>query len=155
LPGELSDGYLLNENVFVFGLFGVMIFGPNPFPARVTVPGSPYGQLQVQVGSNTPQSVTDAIIDSGGVYGTMPASLFPSVPLYDQVPAGTKISVYTQDGQTLLYSYTTNAANGPTVVPDDPLGMDVNTGYIPFNQQLIYTDYSAAYPNGATVFSYT
>jgi hypothetical protein len=152
LPGELSDGYLLNENVFL-GLFGVMVFGPNPFPARVSVPGSPYGQLQVQIGNNTPQSVTDAIIDSGGVYGTMPQSLFPSLTPGDQVPAGTKISVYTQDGQTLLYSYTTTVNNGPTVVFDDPLGMDVNTGYIPFSQQLIYTDYSAAtYPNGATVF---
>lgn len=73
----------------------------------------------------------------------------------DYVPAGTKISVYTEDGQTLLYSYTTTADNGPTIVPDDPLGMDVNTGYIPFNQQLIYTDYSSAYPNGATVFNLT
>lgn len=152
LPGELSDGYLLNENLFL-GLFGVMIFGPNPFPARVSVPGSPYGQLQVQIGSGAKQPVTDAIIDSGGVYGTLPASLFPSLAPGNQVPAGTKISVYTEDGQTLLYSYTTNSSNGPTIVPDDPFGMDVNTGYIPFNQQLIYTDYSAASgPNGATVF---
>ena len=155
LPGELSDGYLLNQSLFGFGLFGVIIFGPNPFPARVSVPGSPYGQLQVQIGSNTPQSVTDAIIDSGGVYGTLPASLFTDPVIGSQVPAGTKISVYTQDGQTLLYSYTTSSASGPTIVPDDPLGMDVNTGNIPFGQQLIYTDYSAAtYPNGATVFDY-
>ena len=155
LPGELSDGYLLNENVFL-GLFGVMVFGPNPFPARVSVPGSPYGQLQVQIGNNTPQSVTDAIIDSGGVYGTLPASLFTDPVIGGQVPAGTKISVYTENGQTLLYSYTTTSANGPTIVYDDPLGMDVNTGYIPFNQQLIYTDYSAGtYPNGATVFTIT
>ncbi|MGI9164190.1 MAG: PecA family PE domain-processing aspartic protease [Mycobacterium sp.] len=155
LPGELSDGYLLNQSLFGFGLFGVMIFGPNPFPARVSVPGSPYGQLQVQIGSNPPQSVTDAIIDSGGVYGTLPASLFTDPVIYSTVPAGTKISVYTEDGQTLLYSYITTAASGPTIVPDDPLGMDVNTGNIPFGQQLIYTDYSSAtYPNGATVFSY-
>lgn len=152
LPGELSDGYLVNQNVFL-GLFGVMIFGPNPFPARVSVPGSPYGQLQVQIGSNAPQPVIDAIIDSGGVYGTLPESLFPGSTVFSQVPAGTKISVYTGDGQTLLYSYTTNSANGPTIVPDDPLGMDVNTGNIPFGQQLIYTDYSSTwYPNGATVF---
>ena len=156
LPGELSDGYVLNQNVLVFGLFGVMIFGPNPFPARVSVPGSPYGQLQVQIGSNTPQSVTDAIIDSGGVYGTLPASLFTDPVIGSTVPAGTKISVYTQDGQTLLYSYTTDSANGPTIVANDPLGMDVNTGNIPFGQQLIYTDYSSStYPNGATVFDYT
>lgn len=154
LPGELSDGYLVNQNVFL-GLFGVMIFGPNPFPARVVVPGSPYGQLKVQIGNNAPQSVTDAILDSGGVYGTLPESLFPGSTTYSQVPAGTKISVYTEDGQTLLYSYTTNAYNGPTIVPDDPLGMDVNTGNIPFDQQLIYTDYSSIYPNGATVFNYT
>ena len=155
LPGELSDGYLLNQSLFGFGLFGVVIFGPNPFPARVVVPGSPYGQLQIQIGSNTPQSVTDAIIDSGGVYGTLPASLFTDPVIGSQVPAGTKISVYTEDGLTLLYSYVTNAASGPTIVPDDPFGMDVNTGNIPFGQQLIYTDYSADYPNGATVFSYT
>ena len=69
-----------------------------------------------------------------------------------EVRSGT---VYIND-RPLEEPYTVRSANGsygPTIVPDDPLGMDVNTGNIPFAQQLIYTDYSSTwYPNGATVF---
>jgi hypothetical protein len=63
------------------------------------------------------------------------------------VPAGTTISVYTSDGQTLLYSYTTTATNTPFVTS----GGTMNTGYIPFAQQPVYVAYSPT-AIGATTF---
>ena len=60
------------------------------------------------------------------------------------------MSVYTRDGQTLLYSYTTTEAQ--------PLGIsetdEFNTGNIPFQLAPIYIDYSQPDGIGATVFNY-
>ena len=56
----------------------------------------------------------------------------------DAVPSGTTISVYSSDGSTLLYTYTTTAFNGPTVIST---GGYMNTGYEPFIQQPIYVGY--------------
>ncbi len=78
------------------------------------------------------------MIDSGGVYGTIPSSLLGTGQNSGIVPAGTTISVYTSDGQTLLYSYTTTATNGPSVTS----GGIMNTGYIPFQQQPVYISYN-------------
>ena len=146
LPGELSDGYLLNQNVFL-GLFGVMIFGPNPFANRVVVPGSPDAWVQVKINNGTAQTAS-AIIDSGGVYGTLPAYLINGGAV---VPSGTVISVYDLNGE-FLYSYTVNNANAPTVVPDTEA---MNTGYVPFQQQPIYIDYSYPGGIGSTNFVYS
>ena len=68
LPGELKDGVLLYEPG------GFLVLGPNPLPVRTSVPGAPIASLTVQVGNGdlVPVSV---IIDSGGVYGTMPSSV--------------------------------------------------------------------------------
>jgi len=147
LPGELGDGFLLNQSLFL-GLGGVMILGPNPLPNRVVVPGAPDAYVQVSVNDGPKQDV-DAIIDSGGVYGTLPAYLIGGG---DKVPAGTKISVYTADGQTLLYSYTVvGGYAAPTVVPDNFL---MNTGYIPFQQGPVYIDFSYPGRIGSTNFVY-
>lgn len=136
LPGNLSDGVLIDEP------HGVLEFGPNPLPARVSVSGAPHADLGVQIGGGPLKSVP-AIIDSGGVYGTIPSSLT------DYLPAGTVVSVYADDGQTLLYSYTTDGVNTPTVTSDDYL----NTGYEPFAQQPVYISYSP--PGvGTTTFDY-
>lgn len=136
LPGDLGDGVLIDEPD------GVLVFGPNPLPARVSVSGAPNAQLRVKIGNGPLESVS-AIIDSGGVYGTVPSSLASNLPV------GTVISVYSTDGQTLLYSYTTDATNTPTITSDHFL----NTGYEPFAQQPIYISYS---PNdvGSTTFDY-
>ena len=147
LPGELDDGFLLNQSLFL-GLGGVMILGPNPLPNRVVVPGAPDAYVQVSINDGLKQDV-DAIIDSGGVYGTLPAYLIEGG---SSVPAGTKISVYTADGQTLLYSYRVLSSNAaPTVVPNDFL---MNTGYTPFQQGPIYIDYSYPGGIGSTNFVY-
>jgi hypothetical protein len=132
-----------------------MILGPNPLPNRVVVPGAPDAYVQVSINDGPKQDV-DAIIDSGGVYGTLPSYLIgiPPGTAEDPVfaPAGTKISVYTADGETLLYSYRVLSSNAaPTVVSDDSL---MNTGYTPFQQGSIYIDYSYPGRIGSTNFVY-
>ena len=135
LPGDLGQGVLIDA------LHGVLVFGPNPLPTRVSVPGSPNSTLQVQVG-DAPLRRVSVLIDSGGVYGTIPSSVAGS-----GLSPGTVISVYTSDGQTLLYSYTITATNAPTVTS----GSFMNTGYIPFAQQPVYISYSPS-GEGTTTF---
>jgi hypothetical protein len=136
LPGDLSDGVLIDEPD------GVLEFGPNPLPARTSVTGAPITDLKVKIG-NGPLETVPAIIDSGGVYGTIPSSIS------NGVPAGTVISVYADDGQTLLYTYITDGTNTPDVTSDDLL----NTGYEPFAQQPVYISYSPK-GVGTTIFDY-
>ena len=117
---------------------------PTRYPPVSRLAGAPYTSLKVQVGNGPLESVT-AAIDSGGVYGTIPSSVIGGSQLSGGLPAGTVISVYTGDGQTLLYSYTTDATNTPTVTSDDVL----NTGYEPFAQGPVYIAYSGI---GTTIF---
>lgn len=135
LPGDLGQGVLIDVPN------GVMVFGPNPLPARAEVPGSPGAVVQVQVGDGPKQRVS-ALIDSGGVYGTILSSVAGS-----GLAPGTLVSVYTSDGATLLYSYTITGTNAPTVIS----GGSMNTGFQPFAQQPVYISYS---PNGVgtTIF---
>ncbi len=145
LPGELSDGFLLYQGALL-GLFGVMVFGPNPLPTRVSVPGAPDAYVTVSI-NDGPKQTANSIIDSGGVYGTLPAYLIGGAT---SVPTNTKISVYTADGATLLYSYNTIGSNSPTVVDDGAL---MNTGYIPFQQGPVYINYAAPNRIGSTDFA--
>lgn len=146
LPGELKDGVL----EFRFGSlpFGVMILGPNPLPARVTVadPGSPYTYTVVRVNGGPPTR-TWTIIDSGGIYGDIPASVVGTGQTEGSLPAGTTISVYSPDGATLLYSYVTTAVNTPTVT-----GNTLNTGIEPYRQFPMYTNYAPRGGLGSTSF---
>ena len=145
LPGELSDGFLLYQGALL-GLFGVMVFGPNPLPTRVSVPGAPDAYVTVSI-NDGPKQTANSIIDSGGVYGTLPAYLIGGAT---SVPTNTKISVYTADGATLLYSYNTIGSNSPTVVDAGAL---MNTGYIPFQQGPVYVNYAAPNRIGSTDFA--
>ena len=143
LPGELSDGMLIYQSLLPFGLGGVVVFGPNPLPPKATISGTPGATINVSINGGTQQPVV-SLIDSGGVYGTIPTNILAGTP-YDYVPAGTKISVYTPDGQTLLYSYTTGSdPYAPVFVPpagELPDGNYLNTGYYAFNQGPVYIDY--------------
>jgi len=140
LPGHLNEGVLINVPQ------GVLQFGPNPLDTRVSVPGSPVAILNLQINDGPLQRVA-ALIDSGGGYGTIPSYLVGNntVPLTisnlysvgDTVSPGTVVSVYTSDGQTLLYTYTASAGASPTVVS----GNIFNTGLVPFLQQPVYIGY--------------
>lgn len=158
MPGELSDGLLIYQNAYPFGLGGYMILGPNLFPTRVSVPGAPDAFTQVRINGQpaTSSDPSGAIIDSGGVYGTIRRSDIPAgvtlekIDGFDYLPAGTKIDVYTPDGATLLYTYTT--IRGGTPVIDTGL---YNTGNAPYAQGPIYLNYGTVpyTGQGSTDFS--
>ena len=89
------------------------------------------------------------IIDSGGVSNNAVISHRKQSASGD-LPAGTPIAVYTADGHTLLYSYTTTAFNAPSVTSDP----DLNTGYTPFQQGPVYVEIGDAGGIGTTNFDY-
>ncbi|MGV0700605.1 PecA family PE domain-processing aspartic protease [Mycolicibacter sinensis] len=150
LPGDLGHGVLIDQ------AGGQLVFGDNPLTDGTAVHGSPYTELAVSINGAPVQHVT-AVVDSGGVYGTMPklvldqAGVVPT--LQGALPNGTTVQVYTDDGQTSLYSYTVNSsdpsAQSPSVVGG--AGAFMNTGNFPFAQQPVYISYS---PNGVgtTIF---
>lgn len=150
LPGDLGKGLLIDQ------ANGQLVFGDNPLTGGTAVQGSPYTELEVSINGAPAQHVT-AVVDSGGVYGTMPklvldqAGVVPT--LQGALPNGTTVQVYTGDGQTLLYSYTVNSsdpsAQSPTVVGG--AGAFMNTGNFPFAQQPVYISYSPS-GNGTTIF---
>lgn len=142
MPGELHDGVLVFQNFWPLGLGGFMILGPNPLPTRVSLPGAPDAYVKVRV-NDGPLQDGGAIIDSGGVYGTLNRSLYPGSPAGTYVPADTTIDVYAPDGETLLYSYTT----GNETTPFIDAGL-FNTGTAAFKQNPIYLNYGASDPYG-------
>ena len=140
LPGMLNQGVLFDERR------RRLILGPNPYAARVTVDGAPSSQLTVKVGDYAPQ-VVDTWVDSGGILGDIPDFVVDGAT---SIPVGTLISVYTEDGETLLYSYRTTRANNPGVVDGDNQSF-VNTGYVPFSLGTLYFSYAG---QGTTTFNY-
>lgn len=140
LPGLLGRGILIDERR------GRAILGPNPYAARVTLDGSPISNLTVKIGDYD-EYVGATWLDTGGLLGTIPNSLIDGA---GGVPPGTRISVYTEDGETLLYSYRTTAKNTPTFT--DPADNDeVLIGFQPWVGNSIYTDFASP---GRTVFNY-
>lgn len=139
LPGELSNGVLIFQGLLPLGLGGVLVFGPNPLPTRVSLPGAPDAFVKVSVNGQS-QTNAGAIIDSGGVYGTLALANAPAGSVVGQdLPAGTVISVYAMDGTTLLYTYTTQSA--PRGTPVIASGL-INTGNAPYAQNPIYMNYA-------------
>ena len=136
MPGELSDGVLIYQKPNLFGGGSYLVLGPNLFPTKVSLPGAPDAYVKVSVNGG-PKQDGAAIIDSGGVYGTLNRSFMPGTT-GDNVPAGTKIDVYTADGSTLLYSYTTKSGTSATPFIDSGL---FNTGNAPYAQNPIYLNY--------------
>jgi hypothetical protein len=133
LPGDLSDGVLINETA------GYLEFGPNPLTALASVDGVPNGDLEVSLGGPGHDIVpVNAELDSGGVYGTIPASILVNPPAVgDQVANGTQVEVYASDGLP-LYTYTVEGDNGPVVSAD---GTVMNTGNRFFLVNPIYISY--------------
>lgn len=147
LPGDLSRGVLIDQPQ------GLLQFGPNPLPAGPTVDGSPFANVGVQINDGSIQPVA-LVVDSGGLTGILPSSIAGSVngannlgfgPLGDFLPGtvttGTHISVYSDDGKQLLYSYVVTPENAPDVVPNllvPLLGGFASTGDTPFALQPVY-----------------
>lgn len=150
LPGDLGHGVLIDQ------AGDQLVFGDNPLADGTAAHGSPYTELAVSINGAPAQHVT-AVVDSGGVYGAMPSSVLEEAGVTPTqlgvLPNGTTVQVYTDDGQTLLYSYTVNSsdpsAQSPSVVGG--AGAFMNTGNFPFAQQPVYISYS---PNGVgtTIF---
>ena len=158
LPTGLNEGLLINQPA------GELTFGANPLTPVTSALGWYDATLDVQVsygGTSTPiqQIVNNVTIDSGGTGGNIPRDVLPSTlssyDVGDDLPVGTTISVYTSDGQTLLYTMTVtdadyNAGNGPFISTKSG-GM--NTGMFPFFQGPLYFSYDPA-DVGTTTFNY-
>lgn len=135
LGGDLNQGVLIDQPG------RELQFGPNTGTPSIEVPGAPISTVNVRINGGASTPVT-AIIDSGGVTGTMPSYIAGSLPV------GTHIAVYAADNTTLLYEYVTTATNTPVITT----GTTMNTGNTPFAQKPIYISYT---PNGVgtTVFT--
>ncbi|ORV51574.1 PE-PGRS family protein [Mycolicibacter engbaekii] len=151
LPGELGRGVLIDQPN------GELIFGANPLEGGIAVDGAPWSALYVSLNGATPQQV-NGVIDSGGVFGTMPASVLSNAGITPTstgtLPDGTLIRVYTPGGQ-LLYSYTVSSttysadpANASTRGPVVISANNMNTGNLPFAMEPIYVSYDT----GKTIF---
>ncbi|MCV7230135.1 PecA family PE domain-processing aspartic protease [Mycolicibacterium komossense] len=152
LPGELKDGIMVYQNIL--GPFGLVVFGPNPLPSRASVAGASIGNFQVKI-NDGPSTLVRGNIDSGGVNGNFPASVAGSAADGTGLKPGTRVSVYTADGLTLLYTYTITASNSPTIYDDSTAEASrPNTGNIPFQQGPIYLDYSTPGGLGTTYFDF-
>ena len=134
LPGTLNQGLLID------GTNDELVFGPNTQPG-VQVAGVPLATLLVQINNGPKVSVPNSYIDSGYNNGYIGTSIYSGgTTPSGTVPAGTRITVYDSD-ETVLYSYTTTATNGPLVLS----GLVFNTGWIPYTLAPIY---NGASPNG-------
>ena len=121
----------------------LVVTGTNPIPDAVSTSGSPVADVLESINGGTQVEVTN-IIDSGGVFGTIPSSLESG----SSVPSDTLISVYNTN-HDLLYSYTTTGnfdvgtgtgvSDSPTVVS----GSSIDSGVLPFLHHGVYIDYAA------------
>lgn len=140
LPGNLNQGVLINAPA------NTVQFGPNPLPAFTSVTGAPITTLRVSVNGGTPVTLSGSFVDSGGLWGDLPASLGTG-SVNGNVPQGTTFAVYTAGGVP-LYSETVTAAAAPEVVSGP--NASFNTGIAPFLLYPIYLSYS---PSGTgTIF---
>jgi hypothetical protein len=156
LPGELGHGVLIDQ------AHNQLVFGDNPLTGGTTVGGAPWSDLYVSLNGAAPQHVT-AVIDSGGVYGTMPSSVLTGAGVTPTssgyLPNGTTVEVYSAaTGGHLLYEYTVDS-NSYSTNPADPTSPGpvvissggMNTGNFPFAQQPVYISYNPA-GAGQTIF---
>ena len=98
-------------------------------------PESDFSSVVINHGPTVPVS---SVIDSGGVYGTVPAGVLGHGHTSGHLPAGAVVSVYSSDGHSLLYQYTTAGSHGPSLIDIS----NFNTGYIPFSQGPVYVSNS-------------
>ncbi|BBZ43934.1 hypothetical protein MPRM_12150 [Mycobacterium parmense] len=127
LPAPYNQGLLINEAA------GTLTFGPAPTTLTpiATLNGAPVTTLELSSGLDSllgvPEYSVNAVVDSGGVEGTIPISALP----------GTPISVFAPNG-ALLYSYNYDTTYFPTPSP-----YAMNTGALPFLEHPAYLNYGA------------
>jgi hypothetical protein len=157
-PGDTItsfDNDTYNEGVLINEPGRLLQFGPKPDEVNgvgpgATLDGAPWTDVQISINDSEPEDVAGAF-DTGGKAGGISAAiggdyahgngLSSLLGRFDTLPAGTKIDVYTDDGQTLLYSYYTEGSmvslpdsyNPPT--GDGPLFI---TGNAPFQDTPVY-----------------
>ncbi|MCV7165950.1 PecA family PE domain-processing aspartic protease, partial [Mycobacterium stomatepiae] len=151
LPGTLGNGVLIDQ------ANNQLIFGNNPYEGGTVINGAPWSPLYVSINGALPTQV-NGVIDSGGVFGTMPSSALTNsgvTPVNGYLPNGTQIQVYTPSGQ-LLYQYTVgntpysdNPADGAVRSPYVTNGTSMNTGNWLFAQEPVYINYQV--PGGQTI----
>ncbi|WP_036457642.1 PecA family PE domain-processing aspartic protease [Mycobacterium sp. UM_WGJ] len=142
LPGTLGNGVLIDQPG------GRLVFGDNPLEGGTVIQGAPWtlptSDLKVSINGEAPSTVR-AVIDSGGVYGTMPTSVLSAAGVSPtangQLPSGTTIEVFTKDG-TPLYSYTVGTQPGEVRSPTVIASGGMNTGNWLFAQEPVYISYS-------------
>lgn len=115
----------------------LIIGDTNPGTAIGTVSGAPISTLYetaTTAGKTTGSAVSDDV-DSGGVYGTIPASLGAA--------QGSTITVYSSQGGTELYSYVVGTdTDGFSELPTAISGTSIDSGVLPFFQEPIFIDYA-------------
>ena len=129
LPAPYNQGLLINET----GSSPYLQFGaaPTNLTPIATLTGSPVTTLEISTGPLGflgPQYSVNAIIDSGGVEGSIPSGLNAQV--------GTPVYVWAPNGQ-LLYAYTNDVNYFPTPSP-----YIMNTGALPYLEHPVYISYS-------------
>jgi hypothetical protein len=115
----------------------LIIGDANPGTVIGTVNGAPISTLYetVTTGGKTLGSTVSDDVDSGGVYGTIPASLGAA--------QGSTITVYSSQGGTELYSYVVGKdASGFSELPTAISGTSIDSGVMPFLQEPIFIDYA-------------
>ncbi|WP_082978475.1 PecA family PE domain-processing aspartic protease [Mycobacterium sp. 1081908.1] len=140
LPGTLDQGVLFNEGA----ARPYVQFGPNPGTPFASVTGAPYtNALQISVNGGAPQTLINAIVDTGGNGGNIPQNLVPGYNPGDYLAQGTKIQVNIQGISQPLYTETLGANAMQVTVsqtaPTDPGSF--NTGNYIFKQMPIYFSY--------------
>ncbi|UVO13748.1 PecA family PE domain-processing aspartic protease [Mycobacterium sp. SVM_VP21] len=148
LPGNLGHGVLIDQ------AGGKLIFGDNPYEGGTVIPGAPWADLKVQL-NDGPLTNVRGVIDSGGVYGTMPSSVLGNITptANGHLPEDTVISVYAKDGTTLLYRYTVGSDPGEVRSPTVTSGNSMNTGNWLFGEEPVYINYGV--PGGQTIIGGT
>jgi hypothetical protein len=147
LPGNLGNGVLIDQPN------KQLVFGDNPYEGGTVIAGAPWADLKVQL-NDGPLTNVRGVIDSGGVFGTMPSSALGDVTptANGTLPDGTTVQVYTSNGQ-LLYEYTVDSSANPSDVtthsPTVTSGTSMNTGNWLFGQEPVYVSYGV--PDGQTI----